>query len=137
MTSRRTARVARAILETVSTSILFDLKDPRIQGVTVVRVEVSPDIRAAKVYVSVMGDEQAQTLCMHGLDSARGYLQSQIGGRLKTRYIPILRFVLDDSIKKSAETSRILREIDEMDQDSMGEEADADTADNSLPPDVS
>ena len=111
MSSRRTAKVAQAILEAVSTNILFGLKDPRVKNVTVTEVEVSSDIRNAKVYVSVMGDERTQSLCMHGLQSARGYLQSKVADRLQTRYTPILKFVLDPGIKQSIETSRMIREL--------------------------
>ena len=111
MKSRRTAKVAQAIMETVSSTVLFGLKDPRVSGVTVIGVDVSPDIRTAKVYVSIMGDDKQQTLCMHGLNSARGYIQSKCADRLQTRYTPVLTFVLDDSIKKSAEASRILSAV--------------------------
>ncbi|RMG38526.1 MAG: 30S ribosome-binding factor RbfA [Planctomycetota bacterium] len=111
MTTRRMARVARAIQEVVSTSVLFELKDPRIANVTVLRAEVSSDLRHAKVYVSVMGDEKAQSLCMRGLNSARGYLQAKVARRLQTRYTPLLRFVLDDSVKKSIATSQLIRRV--------------------------
>ena len=97
-------------METVSTTILFGLKDPRVKNVTVISVEVSSDVRSAKVYVSVLGDEQAQSLCMHGLQSARGFIQSKIGDRLETRYTPILTFVLDPGVKHSIETSKAIRE---------------------------
>lgn len=108
--SRRTARVAEAIRETVSSTVLFELRDPRIKNVTVLHVEVSPDIRSAKVYVSVMGDERTQKLALHGLESARGFLQAKVADRVQTRYTPILKFVLDPGVKKSIEASRILRE---------------------------
>jgi ribosome-binding factor A len=111
MNSRRTARVASVIREVVSNSILFELRDPRIANVTVTRVEVSGDIQHARVFVSVMGDERAQTLCMHGLESSAGFLQSKLADRVKTRYTPQLRFVLDDGIKKSFEVSRIIKEV--------------------------
>ena len=110
MTSRRTAKVAEAIREQVSSSILFDLKDPRVQGVTVTRIEISSDLRHAKVYVSVMGDQKAQTLCMHGLESARGFLQSKVADRVQTRFTPLLTFVLDQGVKRSIEASRLIRE---------------------------
>ena len=111
MSSRRTAKIAQAILETVSTTILFGLKDPRVKNVTVISVEVSPDARSAKVYVSVLGDEKVQSLCMHGLQSARGFIQSKIGDRLQTRYTPVLTFVLDPGVKKSIETSKAIRDV--------------------------
>lgn len=110
MTSRRTARAAKAIQETVSTAILFEVRDPRVKNVTVLHVEVSPDLRAAKVYVSVMGDVKQQRLCMHGLESARGFLQAKVADRIQTRYTPVLTFVLDQGVKKSIEASRLIRE---------------------------
>ncbi len=111
MSTRRTARVASVIREVVSTSILQELRDPRIQSVTVLGADVSPDLRYATVRISVMGDDRTASLTMHGLNSARGYLQSKIADRIKSRYTPELRFQLDDSAKKIAEASRILREV--------------------------
>jgi len=109
--SRRSARISQAILEAVSASILFGVKDPRIRNVTVIRVEVSPDVRSAKVYVSIRGDEKEQSLCMHGLNSARGFLQSKVADRLQTRYTPVLKFVLDSGVKRSVEAARILLDV--------------------------
>lgn len=111
--SRRTDRLARAIREVVSTTILFDMRDPRVKNVTVLDVDVAGDLRTAKVHVSVLGDERTETLALHGLNSARGYLQSKIGDRVELRYTPVLSFEIDDSVKKSLEASRILREIEE------------------------
>ena len=110
MTSRRVAKVSQAVREVVSTAILFELKDPRVRNVTVTSAEVSADLRSAKIYVSIMGDEKVQTLCMHGLDSARGFLQAKIAERLDTRYTPVLHFVLDQGVKRSIEAARLIRE---------------------------
>ena len=95
----------------VSMAILTDLKDPRIEGVTVTYVEVSPDMRVAKVHVSVMGDETAGELCLHGLQSAAGYLQQKIARRIDTRYTPRLRFELDLGVKKSIAIAKMLHEV--------------------------
>lgn len=111
MSSRRTAKVAEAVREQVSTSILFELKDPRVKNVTVTRVEVSSDLRNAKIYVSIMGDERMQRLSMRGLESARGFLQAKIAERVQLRYTPILHFHLDQGVKRSIEASRLLREV--------------------------
>ncbi|MCA9016497.1 MAG: 30S ribosome-binding factor RbfA, partial [Planctomycetaceae bacterium] len=89
MTSRRLAKIAQAILETVSTTILLHLRDPRISNVTVLHVDVAPDVQSARVYISIMGDEKAKALCMHGLESARGFIQSKIADRIQTRYTPV------------------------------------------------
>lgn len=113
MSTRRTAKAARAIREIISTAILLELNDPRIKNVTVLEIDVATDMRSAKVYVSILGDEKEQSLCLRGLESSRGYLQKKIADRLTTRYIPVLTFVLDDSVKKSVEASRILKQLAE------------------------
>ena len=129
MSSRRTAKVAEAIRETVSTAILFELRDPRIQNVTVTRAEVSNDLQAAKVYVSVMGDENQAALCLHGLNSARGFLQSKVADRIRTRYTPSLKFVIDQGVKRSIEASNILRQVlDDPADDNEPSATDADAA---------
>lgn len=108
--SRRTERVSEAIREVVSTAILFELKDPRVSGVTVIRCEVTGDLRHAKVYVSLMGSESQQRLSLRGLESARGFLQRKVADRLETRYTPHIDIVVDESVKKSLEISRLLKE---------------------------
>jgi ribosome-binding factor A len=111
MSSRRVLKAAEAIREVVSMAILTDLRDPRIEGVTVTRVEVSPDMRQAKVHVSIMGNEAQQKLCLHGLRNSAGYLQSKISDRIDTRYTPKLSFALDEGVKKSLAISQMLREL--------------------------
>lgn len=110
MSSRRIAKVAEAVREIVSTVVLFELKDPRVKNVTVLRADVSPDLRNAKVYVSVMGDEKTQQLSLHGLNAARGFIQSKIADRLQTRYTPVLRFVTDPAVKLSIAASAVIRD---------------------------
>lgn len=111
MPSRRVQKVAEAIREVVSMAILAELKDPRVQDVTVTYVEVSGDLRQAKVHVSVMGDEAKQQLSLRGLQSAAGFLQSRCARRIDTRYTPRIQFVLDQGVKKSIEISRILAQV--------------------------
>lgn len=111
MTSRRVLKAAEAIREVVSMSILTELRDPRIQDVTVTYVEVSGDMRNAKVHVSIMGDESKQELSLCGLQNARGFLQQKINDRIETRYTPKLKFVLDKGVKNSIEIARILDEV--------------------------
>jgi ribosome-binding factor A len=111
MTSRRVQKAAEAIREVVSMAILTELKDPRVADVTVTYVEVSPDMRQAKVHVSVMGDEAKQKLCLHGLESSAGFLQTRIGKRIDTRYTPRLRFELDMGVKKSLAIARLLNDV--------------------------
>ena len=113
MATRRAARIGQAILETVSTSVLFEVRDPRVKNVTVLHVEVAPDLRSAKIFVSIMGDEQVRSLCLHGLASSRGYLQKRVADRLQTRYTPLLEFELDNAATANVvETTRILAELE-------------------------
>lgn len=121
MTSRRTLKAASAIREVVSMAILTRLRDPRVKDVTVTKVEVAGDMRSAKVYVSVMGDEKKQLQCLNGLRRSAGFLQSCIKERIDTRYIPKLEFEVDQGVKQALEVSRILKEVLPPDED----EADA------------
>lgn len=109
--SRRVERVTEAVRQIVSSAILFELKDPRVTGVTVIRADVTGDLRRAKIYVSLMGDEKTQRLALSGLVHARGFLQKKLADQLQTRYTPVLTFVVDDSVKESLEMSRILGEV--------------------------
>lgn len=110
MKSHRVARVAEAVREVASETILFELQDPRVKGVTVTRAEVAGDLQHAKVYVSVMGTPSEQKLCLHGLKSSTGFIQSKLAKRLQTRFTPVIEFVLDEGVKKSIEISRLLNE---------------------------
>jgi ribosome-binding factor A len=110
MSSHRSLRVAEAIREVVASAILFETADPRIRSVTVLRVEVSADLRQASVYVTVMGNEAEQSLALRGLKHAAGFFQSKVADRLQTRFTPVLIFKLDDSVKKSVQMSRLIAE---------------------------
>lgn len=111
MPSRRVLKVAEAIREVVAMALLTDLKDPRVQFVTVTYVEVTPDLRQATVHVSIMGDETRQRLSLRGLQSAAGFLQSKVADRIDTRYTPRLEFVLDQGVKKSIQIAEILKRV--------------------------
>jgi ribosome-binding factor A len=111
MSSRRLEKAAAAIREVVSMAILAELNDPRIRDVTVTYVEVSADLRHAKVHVSVMGDETRQNLSLRGLQSAAGFLQAKIAERIEIRYTPKLSFLLDQGVKRSIAVAQILREV--------------------------
>lgn len=128
MTSRRLLKAAEAIREVVAQAILTELRDPRVRDVTVISVEVSPDMREAKVGVSVMGDEAQKTLSLRGLQNAAGFLQSKIANRLDTRYTPRLRFEIDrgqeNALVVGEILARIRREQEENDENSEQESSD-------------
>ncbi|WP_020470164.1 30S ribosome-binding factor RbfA [Zavarzinella formosa] len=108
MKNHRLARVSEAIREVASEAILFELRDPRIKFTTVTRAEVSADLQKAKVYVSVMGSEKDCKTTLTGLNNAAGFVQSRLADRMKTRFIPVLEFILDEGMKNSMEVSRLL-----------------------------
>ena len=110
MPSHRPERVSEAIREVVATAVLTEIADPRIQGVTVIRVGITPDLRYATVFVSIMGTESEQRQALKGLNSATGFLQSKVADRLQIRYTPILRFEVDQGVKKSVAMSKLVEE---------------------------
>jgi len=131
MKAHRQARVAEVIREVASETILFELQDPRIKGVTVTRAEVSGDLQHAKVYVSLMGNEKEQQLCMHGLRHSAGFVQSKLASRMKTRFTPQIQFVLDEGVKKSIEVSRLINEAQAESASRQNREDEAESVDGS------
>ena len=111
MPSRRVLKVAEAIREVVSMAILTELNDPRITNVTVTFVEVTSDLRQAKVHVSIRGDETEQNLSLHGLQHAAGFLQQKISHRIDTRYTPRIQFELDMGVKRSMEMTQLFDQL--------------------------
>ena len=137
MKQHRLARVAEVIREVASEAILYELKDPRIQFTTVTRAEVSADLQHAKVYVSVMGSDRDRSLTLHGLKSAAGFIQSRLGDRMRTRYIPVLEFVLDEGVRNSLEVARLLNEEKLRNQESGVRDQESEDPDNPTSDDAS
>ncbi len=104
-------RVNEAVREVVSAHIAGDLKDPRIGFVTVTGVDTSPDLRHARVYVSVLGAEADRDAALEGLSSARGFLQAQVGAELRMKRTPTLEFVHDPSIEHGMRMERLISEV--------------------------
>src|SRR5262245_29446383 len=128
MKTFRLARVAEAVREVASETILYELRDPRVKMVTVTRAEVSGDLQHAKVYVSIMGTPSQQKLTLRGLQHAAGFVQSRLAARLQTRFTPVLKFVLDDGVKKSIEMTRLINEALAEGKPPVAADAEADAA---------
>lgn len=124
MKTHRLARVAEVIREVAATTILFEMRDPRVKNVTVTRAEVAADLQHAKVYVSIMGTDAEQRASLKGLQNAAGFIQSKLADRLLTRFLPVLTFILDEGPKKSIEVSRILAEERKRREEASGEVVD-------------
>ncbi len=109
---RRRERIASVIEEIVGEASAREIRDPRVAGMTsVTRVEVTPDVRYAKIFVSVMGSEEERLATMRALDHATGFVRSKLGEELTIRHIPAVTFQLDRSIE---EGDRVLALINEM-----------------------
>jgi ribosome-binding factor A len=101
-------RVNEAVREVLSGHITDDLKDPRIGFVTVTGVETSPDLRHARVYVSVLGSDEQRSDALEGLNSSAGFLQSKVGQELRMKRTPTLEFLYDDSIDRGMRITELL-----------------------------
>jgi ribosome-binding factor A len=105
-------RVDEAMRAVLSGAIARDLKDPRIGFVTVTAVKTSPDLRYARVYVSVLGDEPEREHTLDGLRSAHGYLQRRLADELTLKHTPSLSFEYDQSIDRGMRITELLHETD-------------------------
>jgi len=105
---RRVRRVASVIREVVSQALITDLADPRMAIVTVTGVDVSADLRVADVRVSVMGDAPQQEACLSAIQHSRGHVQQKVADALDMKYCPVLRFHLDESVKRSVGLSALI-----------------------------
>jgi ribosome-binding factor A len=104
----RMRRVNEAVREVVSVRIAEGLRDPRIGFVTVTSVDTSPDLRQARVYVSVLGTPEERDATMAGLESAHGVLQLAVAKELRLKHTPTLQFVFDESIDRGMRISELL-----------------------------
>ncbi len=105
---RRPRRVASIIREVVSEALVTELDDPRVAFVTVTGVEVSADMRVADVRVSVMGEPKQQKACLRAIRHAHGRVQERAADALAMKFCPVLRFHLDDSVKRSVSLSALI-----------------------------
>jgi ribosome-binding factor A len=110
MTTSRMRRVNEAVKEVVSEGLL-DLKDPRIGFVTVTAVETSPDLRSARVYVSVLGGAKKRRDAVRGLQAAHGVLQARLARELRMKRTPQLAFEYDPSVERGVEMTRLIDEL--------------------------
>ncbi len=111
MQNYRPTRVAELLQSEIADLLLRQLKDPRLSMATISRVDVSPDLREARVYVSRVGDENEQKEAMEGFARAVGFIRSQLGKRVRLRYTPNLTFILDTAIADGVRISRLLHDL--------------------------
>ena len=110
MASIRHDRVQEQIKEVASKIILFELKDPRIGFLTITKVDLSPDMRFATIFYSVLGSDVDTRLTAHAIAHARGHVQRQIAKQVRLRFAPIISFEFDETPKKSIELAHLIDE---------------------------
>lgn len=108
MQTHRTKRVADLIAREVASIIQREVKDPRARLVTITGAEVSPDLKIAKLYWSTYGDEARREEAADALDRARGFIRSELGGRLDLKSTPELRFYYDDALDRGMRIENLL-----------------------------
>ncbi len=111
MAGARMRRVDEAMREVLSDAIATELQDPRVGFVTVTGVRTSPDLRHARVYVSVLGDDEAREASLEGLRSAHGFLQNRVAQALRLKHTPALAFDYDESVDRGMRISELLDEV--------------------------
>ena len=107
----RVEKLQELIKQEVSKMLLYDIKDTRIGFVTVTDVEMTGDLREAKIYVSIMGGEEKVQESLEGLQSALGFIRREIGKRIRLRFTPTISFALDTSLDYSEHIQKILLNI--------------------------
>lgn len=127
MTGRRPQRLAEQIKEEVSLVIAGELEDPRVGLVTVTEARLSPDLRHAKIFVSVRGTKEEVKASLAALKHAAGFIRAQLGPSLTIRYTPELHFVHDDSVETAARIEELLsEEIQKVREQEQSQEPSAD-----------
>ncbi len=111
MRFKRSQRIQELILEEISKLVQRGLKDPRIGFATITKVEVTDNLKHAKVFVSVMGTEKEKTDTLEGLQSAKGFIRNTLGKNLYLRYLPELEFKIDENAEHVEKITRILNEL--------------------------
>ncbi|MFB6350555.1 MAG: 30S ribosome-binding factor RbfA [Bradymonadaceae bacterium] len=114
----RTDRVSQKLHETLAKLVLNEIRDPRLQGLEITDVDISPDLKHAQVYWVLIqeADERKKREATEGLEKAKGYLKREVGGRLDTKYTPDLDFRYDESLERGRRIEELLDEADTGDE---------------------
>jgi len=110
--SRRIERLEKFIKQEISESLEREVNDPRLSNfISVTRVLVSPDLKYAKVFVSIVGDEVDKEEMLAGFNAACGFLRKKLASHLRVRYVPQLSFYYDDSIEQGAKVLKLIEQV--------------------------
>ncbi|MFH1189118.1 MAG: 30S ribosome-binding factor RbfA [Candidatus Omnitrophota bacterium] len=120
MSSQRPGRVQEAIRQEVSNIIHGQIRDPRLGFLTITGVELTKDLRYARIYFSVLGEEKERKLALKGLNSAKGYIKGILGDRIKLRYMPDIEFKVDDTLERTKLIYDLFEKIKKEKKDDAG-----------------
>lgn len=109
--SKRSNRVADLIKVEISDILLRQIRDPRLKSLTITDVEVTDDLRFAKIFFVELGKDECAPQCIAGLDKAHGFLKRELGKRLQLRYVPDIRFIVDKSFAHGNRIEKLIAEI--------------------------
>lgn len=127
--STKNMRVNGEVQRELAGIIRSDIKDPRINPLTsVVAVEVAPDLKTCKAYISVLGDEQSQKDTLAGLKSAEGYIRRELARSINLRNTPEIRFILDQSIEYGVNMSKMIDSVNKKDESKKAGQEEEDEA---------
>lgn len=124
MSRQRPERVQEAIRQEISNIVQHQIKDPRLGFITITKVDLTKDLRYAKVYFSVLGEDKDKLLALKGLNSAKGYIKGLIADRIKLRYMPEIEFKIDDSLEHRNKIYDILNKLKKERKDETGDRGD-------------
>jgi len=125
VSERRRQQVGDLLRDQISEIIQREMRDPRLGFVSITRVDVSPDVRFAKVYVSVYGDSDQQSDALVALTRATGFIRRQLGERVELRFIPEISFRLDRSMEHAEKVARLLSQVAQEERESQPGHPDA------------
>lgn len=111
MSSQRPGRVQEAIRQEVSRIVHGEMKDPRIGFITITKVELTKDLRYARIYFSVLGEDKDKKLALKGLNYAKGYIKGLLADRIKLRYMPDIVFIIDESMEHTKHIYDIIERL--------------------------
>ena len=111
MEYQRSDRVGDLILEVIAELLRKDIRDPRVQTVTLTGVKVSKDLRNARVYFNILGGQDSRTNASAGLKSAGGFIRSKVGKQLSLRFVPAIEFTYDDSEDEAQRIDELLKQV--------------------------
>lgn len=124
MSTQRPGRVQEALRQEISKIVHGEMKDPRIGFITITKVDLTKDLRYARVYFSILGEDKDKKLALKGLNNAKGYIKGLIADRIKLRYMPEIAFAIDESLEHTKHIYDILDQIKREKRDAKGDRGD-------------